>query len=565
MPSSVRTRRLTRAQRRTCPGVGVFCGERCPLLAQLTYPLSPSDFLRRHWRRRALLVHAPRRRLRALSRELLHGLSLRKLLHDTPSEEVHVWFGGGGGNTSIKVADPEAALTCHASGGSLYFRAPVSASELLTTALSQQLGLSFGALYADGAPRSEVETFASRAGHVTHWHFDYMENFTLQLRGTKRWRLKRSAVGVPVRGCTPQWGAASAAVRTAAEQQAKLHAQHASGGTFEAAPPDAFFADADEVVVRPGSVLYVPAGTWHRVECDEDSLSINVSLMGTTWADHVADALRQRLLTHAAARAPVCMASVADGRRQLRDVLKVASRELAALAPADLLPQALALPRVERLALPGRAEAADAAEATTLRRGARFKRNPLAVLLRLPDHDDNSDDEDDDEGEEGEAEGGGGEAAADGSEGEEESVGDSSTRRWSEEGIDPDTEDGQEEDEEEAVEAAETLGERTRCGGGERLASADDLFMRCRRERRGDVTYAVHGLFGGEEYASALRVELLTPPDAVALMEWLRAAPASFSARDALRAARLPWAAVQETLLALERNGYVRRVRRAAS
>ena len=85
MPSSVRTRRLTRAQRRTCPGVGVFCGERCPLLAQLTYPLSPSDFLRRHWRRRALLVHAPRRRLRALSRELLHGLSLRKLLHDTPS------------------------------------------------------------------------------------------------------------------------------------------------------------------------------------------------------------------------------------------------------------------------------------------------------------------------------------------------------------------------------------------------------------------------------------------------------------------------------------------------
>ena len=75
----------------------------------------------------------------------------------------------------------------------------------------------------------------------------------------------------------------------------------------------------------------------------------------------------------------------------------------------------------------------------------------------------------------------------------------------------------------------------------------------------------MHGLFGGEEYASALRVELLTPPDAIALMEWLRAAPASFSARDALRAARLPWAAVQALSLALERNGYVRRVRRAAS
>ena len=95
------------------------------------------------------------------------------------------------------------------------------------TALSQQLGLSFGALYATGEPRGEVETFVSRQGHVTDWHFDFMENFTLQLSGTKVWRLKGSAVGVPSRGCTPMWGRADHAVRSAAEQQAMLHAQHA--------------------------------------------------------------------------------------------------------------------------------------------------------------------------------------------------------------------------------------------------------------------------------------------------------------------------------------------------
>ncbi len=34
-----------------------------------------------------------------------------------------------------------------------------------------------------GDVRSEVEVFASRKGHVTDWHFDFMENFTFQLRG----------------------------------------------------------------------------------------------------------------------------------------------------------------------------------------------------------------------------------------------------------------------------------------------------------------------------------------------------------------------------------------------
>lgn len=90
-----------------------------------------------------------------------------------------------------------------------------------------------------------------------------MENFTLQLKGTKRWRLKPSSVKVPTRGCTPQWNARSGTnhevVRSAAEQQAKLHAQHANDGApFNTHPPREFFHDAEEVTLKPGSVLYVP-------------------------------------------------------------------------------------------------------------------------------------------------------------------------------------------------------------------------------------------------------------------------------------------------------------------
>ena len=219
--ASLTVARLTASDRTSCPDAGTSSPDgRTALLAQLCHPLTPSQFFKRHWRSRALAVRGHKKRFAALVQEHLFDLRLGRLLRASPSEEIHVWFARAGGNESLKVPSAEAALACHRAGGSLYFRAPVSASELLTTALSQQLGLSFGALYADGAPRSEVETFASRAGHVTHWHFDYMENFTLQLKGTKRWRLKRGAVAVPVRGCTPMWRQAEESVRSAAETQA---------------------------------------------------------------------------------------------------------------------------------------------------------------------------------------------------------------------------------------------------------------------------------------------------------------------------------------------------------
>ena len=41
---------------------------------------------------------------------------------------------------------------------------------------------------------------------------------------------------------------------------------------------------------------------------------------GASWADFVADALRQRLLCHPVARAPVCMASLKEGRAHVGTV-----------------------------------------------------------------------------------------------------------------------------------------------------------------------------------------------------------------------------------------------------
>jgi hypothetical protein len=50
--------------------------------------------------------------------------------------------------------------------------------------------------------------------------------------------------------------------------------------------------DFDEVELTPGSFLYHPAGVWHKVECTQDSVSINLSLMPQSFAQLLANALQ---------------------------------------------------------------------------------------------------------------------------------------------------------------------------------------------------------------------------------------------------------------------------------
>ena len=40
-----------------------------------------------------------------------------------------------------------------------------------------------------GDTMGEIEIFVSRANNYTDFHTDFQENFTLQLKGEKKWRL----------------------------------------------------------------------------------------------------------------------------------------------------------------------------------------------------------------------------------------------------------------------------------------------------------------------------------------------------------------------------------------
>lgn len=64
----------------------------------------------------------------------------------------------------------------------------------------------------------EIETFVSRAGNYTDWHTDFQENFTVQLRGRKTWKLQRSGLEAPLMGFTPHYKGAGTI-----EMQQKVH------------------------------------------------------------------------------------------------------------------------------------------------------------------------------------------------------------------------------------------------------------------------------------------------------------------------------------------------------
>ena len=105
----------------------------------------------------------------------------------------------------------------------------------------------------------------SSAGMITHGHFDQDYNFFVQLRGTKRftlWSLSQHELLYMYPRVHPLW--------------------HKSQVNFRALDltrfPDFANSRAEQVVLEPGHVLYVPPYTWHYVE----TLSPSVSL--STWS-----------------------------------------------------------------------------------------------------------------------------------------------------------------------------------------------------------------------------------------------------------------------------------------
>jgi hypothetical protein len=260
---------------------------------------------------------------------------------------------------SVEISDPDTAYALHQSGSHpAYCRAPPLLEQLLVGSLLRSTGLGGGHYHPPHSEtttiggnttlgRGEVELFIGAKSpiekpvngsdetrqHITGAHTDFQENFTIQLSGIKQWTLRRSRVRHPLRATTPHYCREA----TVVENQLKVNrlcCMHGDGEGAYGFDYEGNNTDGAEqtITLYPGDVLYFPSGMWHTGESNsllyslpeqliflsfaylfvicltlnphnlivktiQPGVSLNVSLMGTTYANLVCEALQHLLVS----------------------------------------------------------------------------------------------------------------------------------------------------------------------------------------------------------------------------------------------------------------------------
>jgi ribosomal protein L16 Arg81 hydroxylase len=122
----------------------------------------------------------------------------------------------------------------------------------------------------------DVAAFLSPPGSGCALHYDGLAQWVLQIAGAKRWwYAPRPAVPFPNERRVP----------TAQEREQEVD------GLYRP-------ADLEEQLLRPGDVLYLPAGTWHRVQSEGESLHLGLTVRHMDYVRLFSEILSPMLLAH---------------------------------------------------------------------------------------------------------------------------------------------------------------------------------------------------------------------------------------------------------------------------
>jgi hypothetical protein len=279
------------------PFLDISCSS---LFSDMIHPLTPSAFLETMFRRKALHVASSSpTRIHPIV-EAMGNLDPATTLRDTCSDHLFVWILDTQHRKiqSIEIDSVDTAIALHSSGHATYCRASPQVEQPMVASLLRGTGMGCGNYDPSGESsvvmgRGEVEVFMGTCKHITDWHYDFQENFTLQLSGVKKWTLQQGTVKYPLRGCTPHYKAHDVV-------ESQLKAAHLGDAKFQFGTPQEginALGSVEEILMKPGDMLYFPAGMWHKVETIEPGVSINVSLMATNYAVLACQALQHYLLT----------------------------------------------------------------------------------------------------------------------------------------------------------------------------------------------------------------------------------------------------------------------------
>ena len=289
-----------------------------PILKALFTPGGADEFLARYWPQRAFVVHGDPARLppplRAKELGSVEALarcyrgSLR-FTHGRKSERM------------VQIDRIEPAIL-YGMDLTLQFEdiVPyVPGTREMLQALEVELGLNEGALC--------LSAFASPKTDGLGCHYDAQDLISIQLHGTKRFHY------APMREIPNPYGT-----------------QYVPGGRpfdelFPQTPngfPDNKNVTFETAEMQPGTVLFLPRGTWHYTEAGTPSLSLSIMINPPPVADILLDQLNWLLLQDSDWRLPLYGAR-ADGpmqeaaRRRAAQLLARLPAQLSSLSPDDLI------------------------------------------------------------------------------------------------------------------------------------------------------------------------------------------------------------------------------------
>ena len=149
--------------------------------------------------------------------------------------------------------------------------------------------------------------YATPDGKGTAPHFDQNINFVIQIHGTKKWSL---APNQHVENPTERF--------TIGQELDPELASYSQTPMPLQMPVDG----KQEIILQPGSVLFVPRGWWHCTEATGEALALNFTFSQPTWIDLFILALRSRL-------------SLSPAWRELADGVTSANEALRATAAGE--------------------------------------------------------------------------------------------------------------------------------------------------------------------------------------------------------------------------------------
>ena len=281
-------------------------------LARLFHPVPPRTVFARYWERRPLLIRGARDKFAGLdfSSAVFYATG-RDAAH---SQVCKAWI-----DMEREIAiDPRSIQRHYRAGRSICMSNVQLRHEPLrqvVAALKAVLGLAHEIGFAG---------YLSPTQQGIPLHCDRHEVFILQIEGEKEWRYARGpSVAFPLAATQP----ANAA---SVDQFLAIHA-----GDDPRIPQP---RDLVRTVLRPGDLLYMPAGTFHATHADKHSLSLSLGCaprsIGSIIGDTIERAFRHRSEWR---RNPPPIAQSPAGAAQIEQLLRPRLRDLSQwLAGADV-------------------------------------------------------------------------------------------------------------------------------------------------------------------------------------------------------------------------------------